>query len=236
MARVEVMFTAPFACPNGIQATRQGIWCVDQESDDVFLLDETGRVLRRIRTESENGSGLSYGEGALWIGSNGPSSFRKRRPADRAGKYVLKVDPRSGATLEAHELQGPGGVHGVEYVDGTLWVGRPGAKIIQRYKLPEFKVICEIPSPFTRSHGLAWVEGALWCVYTNDRCIVKQDPQTGKVLDRIDIPEPNPEPHGLTYWKGQFIYCDAAHGPFDANYRAMQWVTFERGKFCRVTP
>ena len=222
MPRFEPMFTAPCTMPNGLQATDEGIWMVDQKTDDVLLVDGDGRTVRRLKTETENGSGIAYGDGALWLGSNGPTQLREKRPIDRGSTHVLKVDPQSGATLAAYPLEGVGGVrggvHGVEWAEGTLWVTRPGIKVILQVDLSDFSVVHQIPSPLPRSHGLAWVDGALWCVYTADRVIVKQDPTDGKVLEQIEVPEPNPEPHGLTLWQGQLIYCDAT-----SNQKGQVW-------------
>ena len=35
------------------------------------------------------------------------------------------------------------------------------------------------------------------------------NPETGAILARVEIPEPYPEPHGMTLWEGYFWYCDA---------------------------
>ena len=215
MVRFEYMFTTAFGRPNGLQSTDEGIWIVDQETDDVFLVNEYGNILRRLKTETENGSGISFGDEALWLGSNGPSRSRKSRPTDRKGTYVLKIDPKTGKTLAAYNLEGLGGVHtgvhGLEYVNGTLWVTRPRAEaeVLQQFDSSDFSLIHQIPASGHICHGLAWVDGALWCVYRADRVILKHDPKNGNVLDRIDIPEPYPIPHGLTFWQGHLIYCDA---------------------------
>jgi len=237
MAQFEYMFTAPFGMPNGLQGSDDGLWIVDQESDDVFLVDGDGTILRQLRTEMENGSGIAYGDGALWLGSNGPSNFRKARPTDRRGKYVLKIDPDSGATLADCPLEGlggvQGGVHGVEWVDGTLWVTRPSAMVIQQLDASDFSLIHQIPCPAAVAHGLAWVDGALWCLYRGDRVLLKQNPTDGSVLERIEIPEPNPTPHGLTFWQGHFIYCDAAHGPIGSDRKA-DFLSYDRGQVWRI--
>ena len=128
---------------------------------------------------------------------------------------MLKVDPNTGATLGAYPLNGlggveSGGVHGVEWADdGTLWVTRPGAQIILQIDPSDFSVVHQIPSPLPRSHGMVSIDGALWCVYTADRVIVKQDPRDGNVLERIEVPEPYPQPHALTLWQGEILFCDA---------------------------
>lgn len=220
MPRFEYMFTVPCNMPNGLQGTREGLWIVDQETDDVLLVETKGKLLRRLKTETENGSGITYGDGALWIGSNGPIQFRKeKRPTDRGGTYLLKVDPTTGATLAACSLEGlggdkRGGVHGVEWADGMIWVTRPGIKVILKMDPKDFKVVHQIPSPYPRSHGLVWLDGVLWCVYTSDRMIVKQDPKDGRSLGEFKVPEPYPQPHALTLWNGDFVFCDAdASGP-----------------------
>ena len=237
MPQFEHMFTTSFAMPNGLQGSDDGLWIVDQESDDIFLVDRAGTALRRLRTETENGSGITFGEGALWVGSNGPSPFRKRRPTDRRGSYVLKIDPDSGETLAECSLEGrggvAGGVHGVEWVDGTLWVTRPSGKVIQQLDTKDFSVVHQIPSPAAVSHGLAWVDGELWCLYRGDRVLLKQDTGDGRVLERIEIPEPNPTPHGLTFWEGHFVYCDAAHGDIRPDGGA-DFVTYDRGQVWRI--
>ncbi len=72
MVRFEYMFTTAFGMPNGLQSTDEGIWIVGQETGDVFLVNEYGNILRRLKTETENGSGISFGDEALWLGSNAP--------------------------------------------------------------------------------------------------------------------------------------------------------------------
>ena len=214
MVCFEYMFNTPFVMPNGLQSTDEGIWIVDQDTDDVFLVNEHGDVLRHLKTETENGSGISFGDGALWVSSNGPTPFRKPRPTDRKGKYILKIDPETGKTLTAHNLDGLGGVHagihGLQYVNGTLWVARPRAEIIQQVDILDFSLIHQIPASGNICHGLTWEDGYLWCLYRIDRVILKHDPKNGDVLDRIEIPEPYPIPHGLTLRQGHFIYCDSA--------------------------
>jgi len=212
--------------PNGLQGTDEGLWIADQLTDDVLLVDENGKLIRRLQTETENGSGISVGDGALWIGSNAPISFRKEsRPTDRGATYLLKADPMTGDTLAACLLEGlggkGGGVHGIEWADGLLWVTRPGINVILKMDPTDFSVVHQIPSPMPRSHGLIWLDGGLWCVYTADRVILKQDPQDGSELERIEVPEPYPQPHGLTLWNGDFVFCDADDS--DKSRRGQIW-------------
>ena len=68
----ETLFRAPYAAPNGLQTTDDGLWIVDQLTDRVALVEmgephEFGatRILAEISTESSNSSGMAYVEGSL---------------------------------------------------------------------------------------------------------------------------------------------------------------------------
>ena len=56
-------------------------------------------------------------------------------------------------------------------------------------------------------HGLAWQDGDLWCVETNDRAFYRYELETGEAVEKIVVD--GPEPHGMTIHDGQFWYCDA---------------------------
>jgi hypothetical protein len=71
------------------------------------------------------------------------------------------------------------------------------------------QVIRSIPAPTVRTHGLAWDNGALWCVGSSEREIYKMDPNNGKLLTKIKLAKEDPEPHGLDLYKGVMLYCDA---------------------------
>lgn len=212
VSRIEFLMQAPCQKPNGLQATPEGMWIVDQATDDAILLDHTGRPVRRFFTESENASGVTFAEGGLWIGVNGTTQFRVHRTTDRHATGLLKVDPENGKTLYWFPLEGHGGVHGLEYGDGVIFVTRPGAKTIEVFDPKGCRILRTLTVPRERSHGMAYVDGALWCVFTNDRVVCKLDPSSGRELEVIEVPRPEPEPHGMTIWDGEMVYCDATTG------------------------
>jgi sugar lactone lactonase YvrE len=214
VARIEFFMQAPCQMPNGLQATKDGLWIVDQLTDDAILVDRRGKVLRRFFTESENASGVTFGGGALWIGVNGTTQFRVHRKTDRHDTGLLKVDPRTGKTLAWYKMSGEGrdGIHGVEWVRGRIWVTRPGVKTIEIVDAKDGGVQRVVNVALGRSHGMAWQEGHMWCVFTTDRVICKLDPRTGKAVQTIEAPKPHPEPHGFTIWDGDMLYCDATTG------------------------
>ena len=83
--RVEKVFLAPGKMPNGLQAVPDGLWILDQENPNKAhqVRYEDGKVLVELQTESSHGSGITYGNGALWIAST-------------YGLTTLKVDPKTG--------------------------------------------------------------------------------------------------------------------------------------------
>ncbi len=208
--RLEKVFLAPGKMPNGLQAAPDGLWILDQEDPNKVhkVRYEDGSVLAELQTESIHGSGITYGDGALWIAST-------------YGLKTLKVDPKTGKTLAAFDTPGvgmirwgkptrPSGAHGLEWVDGKYWIAVPPSATIYHVEPNTGKVLHSIPAPGVRPHGIAWVDGYLWCVESNDRAIYKMDPKDGKLLARIQLRKDDPEPHGMTFGKGAFWYCDAA--------------------------
>ena len=219
--RVEKVYTVS-GCrqPNDLQFTSEGLWIldqVDQPGNKVFLVKpETGAVIREIMTESIHGSGITYGNGALWI-----TSTKMRDPKEPP--RTLKVDPKSGTTLKSWVTPGSGmygritpqstvsGGHGVKWVDGKYWMAVPASGKLFLMEPESGEIVRSIPAPGVRTHGLAWDNGYLWCVESDGRVIYKLDPKDGKAVAKIQLMKEDPEPHGLDIdGNGVLWYCDAA--------------------------
>jgi hypothetical protein len=71
IGKVETVFNSPGPAPNGLQATREGLWIIDQGAGNkAYLVTyEGGKVLRSFETETERSSGITFDGDALWIGS-----------------------------------------------------------------------------------------------------------------------------------------------------------------------
>ena len=69
--KVEIAFKSPGPQPNGLQATKDGLWIIDQSAGSkVYLVDYAdGRVLRSFETDTVRPSGITFDGEALWIGS-----------------------------------------------------------------------------------------------------------------------------------------------------------------------
>jgi streptogramin lyase len=200
LVSVETLYKTPGPHPNGLQATAQGLWCLDQQTNRLQLLDyATGKVLVDLATESDRGSGVTDDGETLWIAST-------------YNRKILRVDRQSGATIAEFETPGAEqtGAHGLEWRDGKLWVATPpSATVYQLDPENNCTVIKSFPAPGNRPHGLGWNGEELWLVETNHRSIYCYDYHTGTIRYRLQLPDGAPEPHGMTIWDGYFWYCDA---------------------------
>ena len=199
MVQITHEFDAPGPQPNGMQATRDGIWILDQKTNQAALVSFSGEVQETIDTASDRGSGITDTGSALWLAST-------------YDRQILRIDRQTGETLQRFDTPGADvtGAHGLEIRDGRLWMAVPPSATIYEVD-PErgFEVVHSIPAPGKRPHGIAWEGSDLWCVETNQRAIYRLNAANGAIREKIEIPEDDPEPHGMTMWDGAFWYCDA---------------------------
>jgi hypothetical protein len=211
--------------PNDLQFTAEGLWILDQldqpTNKAILVKPEDGTVLREILTESLHGSGITYGNGALWIGSTyGKDALDPPR--------TLKVDPHTGRTLKSWVTPGwgyyrpirpkgdrPSGAHGLKWVDGKYWIAVPAASKIYLIEPETHEILAWIPGPGTtpRTHGMAWDNGMLWVINSDDWAIFKLNPKDGKIVSKIQLSKDDPAPHGLDIDNsGALWYSDAGSG------------------------
>jgi streptogramin lyase len=196
---IETVFEAPGPHPNGMQATPDGLWFLDQHTNQISLVSYDGTVLKTFDTDSDRGSGITDTGDALWIAST-------------YSREILKVDRSDGSTLATFPTPGASktGAHGLEWRDEKLWMAVPPSATLYQVDVDDnFTVLHTIPAPGDRPHGIGWEGDNLWCVETGHRAIYLLNPQTGSTIRKLEIPEPHPEPHGMTIWDGCFWYSDA---------------------------
>ena len=202
--------------PNDLQFVPEGLWVLDQvDPNKAFLVrPDAGSIVRTIQTESMHGSGITFGNGALWIGSTKASD-------PSLPPKTLKVDPMTGKTLKSWSTPGaglygrvttPSGAHGLKWVDGKYWMAVPASGKLFLMEPETGEIVRSIPAPGVRTHGLAWDNGFLWCVESDGRAIYKLDPKDGTPVAKIQLARTDPEPHGLDSHGGVLWYCDAASG------------------------
>lgn len=245
--KVETVFKSPGPKPNGLQATAEGLWIMDQGDNKAYLVDyKDGKVLRALATEADRASGITYDGEAIWLAST--YSRELIRADAKTGKTIQKYftpgagviyrmvgDPpgRSSPLLKAErtsaaperraqsgqvggyqqgQLLGARamgtGAHGLEWRDGKLWVAVPPSRMIYRIDPKEWIVEQQFPCAGNRPHGIGWEGRWLWCTDSNLNAFFKHDTTTGEIVEKIQLADNDPLPHGMTIWGDHLWYCD----------------------------
>jgi streptogramin lyase len=219
VATAEKVFAGPGMQVNGLEAVPEGLWLCDQRDNHAYLVGYDGRVLTRFPSPARNASGITFGAGSVWIGSNTPPWL------------IFRHDPTTGQCLAYLSLGGEGGVHGLQWrayaadetppaaaarraelhptapaghanagpgASGTLWVSRPSGHRIEHLDAETGEVLGMIPFAPDRSHGMFWnpTNASLSVAETNFGHIYRFEPHSGELLEEWQVE--GPEVHGLT--------------------------------------
>ncbi len=201
--KITKLFQSPEGYPNAIAVAPEGLWIGEQKSDNACLVDWNGKLLRTVKTESKNTSGLAAGGGFIWMGANA------------APNGIFQIDSNSRTVAHRQVPLGGGGCHGLEYHEGKLWIAALRLRGILRVDPitwePEFLIPYNVP----RAHGVACDNGAVWLVTGSDTKagLIKYDAGTGAILETVEFDESYPDPHGLAFKDGVMYTCDAGIHP-----------------------
>ncbi len=242
-----IVFKSPGPHPNGLQATDEGLWIIDQgEGNSAYLVGyEDGRVIRSFDTETDRSSGITFDGQSLWIGST-------------YSREIVRVDARTGKTMERHFTPGAGviykmagdpaarssplarpsrrpapaptaapqtvggfqagevlgskapgtGAHGQEWRDGYLWFAVPPSRTVYQIDPKTWVVQKKFGTVANRPHGIGWEGKHLWVTDSNLNAFFKHDPETGQIIEKIQLDDSDPLPHGMTIRDGWLWYCD----------------------------
>lgn len=102
---------------------------------------------------------------------------------------IQKIDPKTGRVLSTIPAPGNGGDSGLAWAECTLWVGQHRGRKIHQID-PETGAILRTIESNRVVTGVTWVDGDLWHgTWEGDDSDVRRiDPQTGEVLERLDMP------------------------------------------------
>ncbi len=226
----------------GLQATKEGLWIMDQGDDNVYLVSYTdGKVIRSFHTEANKASGITHDGEAIWMASTYSreiiradamtgKTIRKYFTPGAGVIYKMSGDPsgRSSPLAKASDNPAPAkkkgggfeqgytmgaaapgtGAHGLEWREGKLWVAVPPARMVYRVDPKTWTVEHSFPSAGNRPHGIGWEGKYLWCTDSNMNAFFKHDVDSGAIIERIQLGDADPLPHGMTVWNGYMWYCD----------------------------
>jgi glutamine cyclotransferase len=106
-----------------------------------------------------------------------------------AEDQIRKIDPETGQVLAAIPSPGGGRDSGLAWAEGTLWVGQYRDRKIHQID-PETGAILRTIESNRFVTGVTWVDGELWHgTWEGDESDLRRiDPQTGEVLEQLDMP------------------------------------------------
>jgi hypothetical protein len=234
MAKTTKLFRSPEGFPNGIAVTPEGLWIGEQKlsgaqaatyhlpepkslTENAWLVDWNGKLLKTVTTPSRNTSGMAVGGGYVWMVANAPPQ----------GVFQVDMDSRliSHRQIPLGPANDGGGCHGALWQDGKLWIAslrlRANVRVDPKSWEPEFLIPFYQAPDRVRYHGIAWDNETIWQVVGNDckrydeyrPCLVRYEAATGKVLETVDFVPNSSDPHGLAMHDGKLIGCDAGVHP-----------------------
>lgn len=211
--KVEIVFDSPGSDPkpNGLQATDQGLWIIDQGAGSkAYLVDyEHGKTIRQFETETTASSGITFDGEALWIGST-------------YSREIVKADGAAGKTFERHFTPGAGVIYKlagdppqrssplakrrVPAQAQRTGQGSPGASggkgspQVGGFQMGE---VLGGAAPGTGAHGQEWRDGNLWFAVPPSRTVYCIDPKTW-IVQTMFATAGN-RPHGIG-WEGRYLW------------------------------
>jgi glutamine cyclotransferase len=156
---------------NGVTFDGQHVWFAAGDTLNAFD-PASGQPLRSIDVAAHAGT-----------------AFDGKHLFQIAEDRIQKIDPGTGQVLSTIPAPG-GGVSGLAWAEGTLWVGQPrGRKIVQVD--PETGAILRTIESNRIVTGVTWIDGELWHgTWEGDESEVRRiDPRTGEVQEQLDMPK-----------------------------------------------
>ena len=174
----------------GVTYDGKNVWFAAQ--DKLIAFDPaSGEPQRSIAAEAK--AGTAFDGRHLW---------------QLAANHIQKIDPKTGSVLATIPAPGRGGDSGLTWAEGTLWVGQYRDRKIYQID-PETGAILRTIVSNRHVTGVTWVvDGELWhATWEGDQSDLRRiDPQTGEVLETIDMP-PGIGISGLEFDGKDYFFC-----------------------------
>ena len=125
----------------------------------------------------------------LPVAADAGTAFDGRFLWQLAGDRIQKVDPRSGEVVATIPAPSHGRDSGLTWAEGTLWVGEYRARKIHRIDAQTGAILHTIESDRFVT-GVTWVNDELWhATQEAEQSEIRHvDPDTGAVLERLELP------------------------------------------------
>jgi len=128
-------------------------------------------------------------ERSIDVAAHAGTAFDGRHLFQIAENRIQKIDPKSGRVLATIPAPGNGGDSGLAWAEGSLWVGHYRDRKIYQID-PETGAILRTIESNRFVTGVTWVDGELWhgTLEGEESELRRIDPQTGEVLERVEMP------------------------------------------------
>lgn len=149
---------------------------------------------------------------SIEVAAHAGTAFDGRHLYQIAEDRIQKIDPETGKVLSTIPAPGGGGDSGLAWADGMLWVGQHRGRKIHQID-PETGAILGTIESNRFVTGVTWVDGELWhgTWEAEESELRRVDPKTGKVLERLAMPE-NIVVSGLEADGSDRFYCGGGPG------------------------
>ena len=156
---------------HGVTHDGQRVWAATD--DGIVAFDPaSGEVTRTLKRAGDAGT-----------------AFDGKHLYQIAEARIDKIDPASGTVLASIPAPGGGTDSGLTWAEGSLWVGQYRDRKIHQID-PATGAIRRTIESNRFVTGVTWVDGELWHgTWEGDESDIRRiDPQSGKVLERLDMP------------------------------------------------
>ena len=145
------------------------------------------------------------------VAARAGTTFDGRHLFQIAGDRIQKIDPKSGRVLATIPAPSEGN-SGLAWAEGSLWVGQHRGRRIYQID-PETGAILRTIESNRVVTGVTWIDGELWHgTWEGEGSDLRRvDPQTGEILERIDMP-PGVNVSGLETDGGDRFFCGGSGG------------------------
>jgi glutamine cyclotransferase len=122
------------------------------------------------------------------VAAHAGTAFDGRHLFQIAEDRIQKIDAATGKVVNTIPAPG-GGDSGLAWAEGSLWVGQYRERKIHQID-PETGTVLRTIESKRFVTGVTWVDGELWhgTWEGDDSDIRRIDPDTGKVLEQLDLP------------------------------------------------
>jgi glutamine cyclotransferase len=128
-------------------------------------------------------------QGSIDVAAPAGTAFDGQYMFQIAENHIQKIDPKSGRVLATIPAPGNGGNSGLAWAEGSLWVGHYRNRKIYQVD-PETGAVLRTIESNRFVTGVTWVDGELWhATWEGEESDLRRvDPQTGEVLERLEMP------------------------------------------------